>query len=72
MKNSSYSISGNYSKNIIEGLDEIPESAPINVPIFNFKLGDVGNGSEWPSIAHQDRANPNDFALSQNQDGTTV
>jgi len=72
MKNSSYSISGNYSKNIIEGLDEIQESAPINLPIFNFKLGDVGNGSEWPSIAHQDRANPNDFALSQNQDGTTV
>jgi hypothetical protein len=72
MKNSSYSISGNYSKNIIEGLDEISESAPINVPIFNFKLGDVGNGSEWPSIAHQDRANPNDFALSQNKDGTTV
>jgi len=52
MKNSSYSISGHYSKNIIEGLDEIPESAPVNVPIFNFKLGDVGNGSEWPSIAH--------------------
>ena len=76
MKNCSYSINGHYSNNIIEGYDEISdvsqEAPPTNVSIFNLKVGDVGNGSQWPSIAHEDRANPNDYAFTQNMDGTTV
>ena len=63
-----YSADGNFKNKIIERYEE----APTSVSIFNLKVGDIGNGADWPSISHQDRANPNDFALSQNKDGTTI
>tara|TARA_B100000902_G_scaffold328749_1_gene324954 strand:+ start:2217 stop:3860 length:1644 start_codon:yes stop_codon:yes gene_type:complete len=64
----SYSADGKFKNKIIENY----EDAPTSVPIFNLKIGDIGNGADWPSISHQDRANKNDFALSQNKDGTTI
>ena len=69
--NNFYSIDGIYNKNkkIIEHLDE---PAPSSVPIFNFRIGDLGHGEDMPAIANIENSNITDYAMAQKSDGSTI